>query len=351
MRNPPGPAILAAALFAALPRGADAQAACEHYRVKPGDSLMQISRTVYGSEDYHRIYRANTAAIGGDPNLLEVGTVLRLPCLDNSLPERAPPPLFAEGGNDTTSFGLITANGYPPYTDESLPGRGLITRLVETAILRAAPGQAYEVLFVNDWPAHLEALLPSLAFDASFPWPQPECEGRENLTPLEAYSCENYLYSEPLYEIVDGFFALRGSGYDITRHMIELRGAIICRPEGYSAGHLASADLMPPVTELFQPDSINDCFDALLLGQVDLVFLDTRSGERAIKTLGIGDKIVENPNISFIVPLRVAVHSKNPEGVALLETLNRGLREMLESGEWNHIVSEGLLHQMEARVN
>ena len=128
---------------------------------------------------------------------------------------------------------FVTANGYLPYTDESLPERGLFTHLVSTAMMRAAPAQPTEIVFVNDWSAHLEHLLPRQAFDASFPWTRPGCETQGELTSVELYACQNYLYSEPFYEIVEGFFSKVGSGHEDILDVAGFKGLRICRPEGY----------------------------------------------------------------------------------------------------------------------
>lgn len=344
-------AVLGAAAVSFSPDTANAQSACEVYRVKAGDTLRKISRRAYGTDKFFAsIYEANVTEIGRNPNIIDIGQVLQLPCEDGSLPDEATH-VATDVGNSNARITLITANGYLPYTDESLPGRGLITRLVETSILRADQDQKADVVFVNDWAAHLEALLPSLAFDASFPWSKPDCSAGDKLTAMERYSCENYVYSQPLYEIVDGFFAIKGSGYDETGNMIELRGASICRPEGYPTSHLQSMDLMPPVTELVQLETAEKCFDALILGQVDIVSLDTRSGDASLAALGLEDEVVVNPHLMSIVPLQVAAHKSNPEGLHAIELLNRGLHEMLSSGEWNSIVADGLQHQMEIFMN
>ena len=344
-------AMLGAAAIGLIPDQVQAQSACESYRIQRGDTLHKIARAAYGDDSYFRaIYTANAEEIGRNPNIITIGLTLRLPCPDGSMPEDASQPAI-EVSNNQNRITLVTGNGYLPYTDESLPGRGLITRLVETSIRRGAPDQKADVVFVNDWAAHLEVLLPSLAFDASFPWSRPACSIDEGLTAMERYSCDNYVYSQPLYEITDGFFAIKGSGYDSASTMIELRGAIICRPEGYPTSHLQTAGLMPPVTELIQPDTAEKCFDALILGEADIVSLDTRSGDAAVATLGLENEVAVNPHLMSIVPLQVAAHKSNPEGLKAIDILNRGMQEMLQSGEWHSIVSQGLQHQMEIYMN
>lgn len=333
-----------------------AQSACEIYRVKPGDTLRDIAKTAYGNDDFRAVYKHNKEAVGRNPNVIEVGIVLRLPCADGTMPgeeqtvaaeaaEVAKADEVAEADDTPKVVSFVTANGYLPYTDESLPEQGMMTVLIERAMLRAEPDQVYTVTFVNDWAAHLEALLPSMAFDASFPWTRPGCESQGDLSAIEFYSCQNYLYSAPFYEIVDGFFTPNGSDYEGARYFSDLEGAAICRPEGYSTSHLAEANLLPPVIRLVQPDSAIDCFELLNKGSVDVVAMDTRAGAQMLSSLGLEYEITENPVLSTIVPLQVAVHMDNPDAERLVAALNTGLRELHESGEWHATISEFLHHQ------
>jgi polar amino acid transport system substrate-binding protein len=341
-------ALLIAALFAA-PERADAQEACDYYRVQRGDSLREIAERVYGDKNYRRIWNANRSEIGRDPNVISVGTVLRLPCRKGQKPRTEATANTTAPG--TAEVALVTANGYLPYTDESLAHRGLFTHLVTNALVRAAPERRFEIVFVNDWAAHLDTLLPRQAFDASFPWTRPNCETQGALTDAELYACRTYLYSDPFYEIVDGFFARTGSGYEDVADFAALKGAAICRPEGYPTGHLEEAGLMTGEVTLLQPLGASRCFELLMSGKADLVALDTRTGERATRDLGLLNQVSENRYLFAIQELRVVLHKDNPKSAALLADLNRGLRIMLESGEWTAIVSDGLKEQADALTN
>ncbi len=336
-------ALILASAVALAPAGANAQEACTVYRVQQGDTLREIAERAYGQDDYRLIWRANEAEIGRNPNIITVGSVLRLPCLDGSMPEETTTANLVPA--EDARFSFVTANGYLPYTDESLDQRGLITNLVQTAMLRAAPQAPIEVVFVNDWSAHLEVLLPRQSFDASFPWTRPGCETQGKLTTVELYACQNFIYSDPFYEIVDGFFSRNGSGFENVIAFEAFQGTTICRPEGYPTSHLEENGLMPPAVTLVQPTRAHDCFQLLMAGQVDLVALDTRTGEYVMRDLNLAFEVSENPHLYSIQPLQVALLDANPKSAELIETLNTGLRRMLESGEWASIVSEGLRQQ------
>ncbi|MGB3146909.1 MAG: LysM peptidoglycan-binding domain-containing protein, partial [Paracoccaceae bacterium] len=245
----------AAAAMMLLSTSAAAQEACKSYRVAPGDTLQAIAAAAYGSgTSYKMIYDSNVERIGSNPNRIEIGTLLRLPCADGTMADAedsaevteilaAAPEASATAADENAPIVLITGNDFPPFTDESLPERGLFTNLVETAAHRANADAAFEVKFVNDWDAHLDTLLPVLAFDGSFPWSKPDCDNADALSAHDKNRCDNYLFSDPFYEVVDGIFARPGSGYDVALKPEELFGARFCRPEGYSTGVLDQVGL------------------------------------------------------------------------------------------------------------
>ena len=242
---------------------------------------------------------------------------------------------------------LITGGDYAPFTDENLPNRGLYTKLVETAFLRAAPEQGYKIQFVNDWSSHLDLLMPTLAFDATFPWSRPNCEEAEALSEKDRVRCETYNFSNPFYEVVDTFFAQEGSGLETTRTYADFAGTTICRPEGWSLSHMDAVGLYEPVITLYRPVSPDECFHAVMGGRADLVAIEAHLAEEAIARLGYEHQVIENPNLAAIKSLNVMTHVDNPDGGAILDTLNEGLAIMQQSGEWRDIVSTALRYQME----
>ncbi len=242
---------------------------------------------------------------------------------------------------------LITGGNYAPFTDEALPNRGLYTNLVETAMLRAAPEQSYKIQFVNDWSSHLDLLMPTLAFDATFPWSRPNCDEVEALSDKDRARCETYNFSNPFYQVVDTFFAKAGSGYEESLTYADFAGTTICRPEGWSLSHMDAVGLYEPAITVMRPVSPDDCFHAVMEGKADIVAIEAHLAVETIGRLGYEHKVVENPNLAAIKSLNVMTHKDNPDGEAILETLNQGLAIMQQSGEWRDIVSTALRHQME----
>lgn len=335
-----------------------AQEACTTYKVRAGDNLRYIARTAYGDADLYRvIYDANVATIGQKADLIEIGTELALPCDPNApaaepetatlvaaTPEPAPTETAATPPAAPTirPVGFVTGNGYAPFADETLPGGGMMTQLVEMAVFRADPGIPYNLTFINDWQAHLDALLPSGAYDLSFPWIRPNCEAPETLSPGDQTRCNDFVFSGPFYEIVDGFFAMRDSGLGAATKYADFEGKRICRPEGFTTGVLDAAGLTAATITLTRPVEATDCFRALAAGEVDLVSIDAEVGDSALAELGLTAKVEQNPHLMTLQSLHVVAHKSNQRAVDMIGQLDAGLIEMYESGEWYDIVSTAL---------
>jgi polar amino acid transport system substrate-binding protein len=210
------------------------------------------------------------------------------------------------------------------------------------AVFRADPAITYNMTFVNDWQAHIDALLPSGAYDLSFPWVRPECEKPQMLSPGDQTRCNDFVFSGPFYEIVDGFFAMRESGLANATTYAAYEGKRICRPEGHTSGVLDSVGLTVPTITLVRPVEVVDCFAALAAGEVDLVSIDAEVGDSAIAKLGLTAEIEQNPHLMSLLSLHVIAHKSNARAVDMLGNLDAGVIEMYKSGEWYDIVSSAL---------
>ncbi|MCV2870601.1 transporter substrate-binding domain-containing protein [Defluviimonas sp. WL0002] len=354
---------LLAVSFLALTAGtyaASAQEACSTYRIKRGDTLTNIAVRAYGTSNFSRIFQANRELIGGNPNLIEVGQKIEIPCLETAAaPVEVPvveeakeePAVAAEAVVEPLAqIAFVTGNDYPPFAGEELPEGGIFTQLVRTAMLRGDKQQKYSIDFVNDWSAHLDSLLPRNAFDATFPWSRPDCENLKALSSTDAYRCTDFDFSESFYEIVDGFFAIKGSGLEKAQTYDEYLGKRICRPESYSLSGMTAVGLVEPKITLVRPSSVAECFEGLATGTVDIVHLDLQVASDALADLGLKNDIVEDPHLAQVKTLRVVVHKSNPHSADILAVINRGLTEMRESGEWFDIVSAGLMAQTEEEL-
>lgn len=333
--------------FLASTTAASAQQACEIYTVQPGDSLSAIAREAYGSISFQNVWDANRNQIGANPNRISVGMQLRLPCADGSLPGetasavRPATPVTTASTDATISIRLVTGSDYPPFTDEGLEGGGVYTQLVRAAMETMEPQYETQITFVNDWGAHLETLLPAMAFDGAFPWLRPNCEDPGSLTENSQFRCDNFLHSDPFYEIVTGIVTRRDDPLAATTAAADFAGKTMCSPDGYSDVAPTSMGLGRDVMDYVSPVNPDDCFTALVAGEVDAISLVTTQSEDIAQRLGLADQIAINPAMTVSNVLNVFVDKNNPNGPEIIEALNTGLSNIRESGVWFQTVHTG----------
>lgn len=345
--------VIGATLLVGLGSGAvNAQSACETYIVKKKDTLGTISDAAYGTnKKWRQIYNANRDVIGFDPNVIELGTVLRIPCADGSLPERsavrvvepesvvrpATPESRPATPDPRPRYTVLGVGDLPPYSDEDLPGRGLFTELV-TAAMEAATDQVVSISFVDDLDMHLDVLLPNNAFDMGFPWFKPNCDRLAGASELTTERCTNFLYSQAVVETTSDIFATSGSQFLGASDHTALRSARICRPDGYQTFDIEEEGLAVSVT----PPNMRACFVGLTRGAVDVVWAERRIAEKAIEDLDLADAVARNPQLSKPLSMHVVVPRSSPYAESDLDLIDRGLTEIRRSGVWFAIVSTRL---------
>lgn len=363
----------AAALFLGTTGGAYAQAiACgSEYVIARGDTLQAIALRAYGVGNFQLIYLANADVIGVNPNLIEVGMRLNIPCLGDTAAAPAAPtapaaaapatppapvaaagaPLVAatvrpvpEGAAPRRGARFIGIDGNAPFSDSDLPGGGLFTELLSLAMKRAG-GDAGDIGFAPDWPAQLTALLPDGGYEVGFPWVRPDCERPATLGAESRARCRSFEFSDSFFDVVLSFYTLRGSEYEGADSHEDLLGARLCRPDGMFVGDLEAEGLVEPNVSLVAPSTAQDCFAALLVGEVNVVTMDALTAEKTLETVsGASRKVLELEGLATLQTLHAVASRTSPDGRAALARLNDGLRVMRASGEWFAAVQK---HQSE----
>ncbi|MEM9146907.1 MAG: transporter substrate-binding domain-containing protein [Pseudomonadota bacterium] len=251
--------------------------------------------------------------------------------------------VITPGAEDSGQAPIRLLSGpYPPFAGQALPDNGMLSDVILRAIDRAAQGRSTRVSFINDWSAHLTILLPDGAFDVGYPWFRPDCENPGRLDAELRQRCADFVWSQPLHEMVIGYFVATDSQIEEAREYSALTGTRICRPEGEPLFDLAQNGLEPPRVSIVAAPSVEDCLTQLAEGEVDVVSLGVADAESAIAELGLAGRVTELPELADIVTLHALSPKTNPAGRAYITLVNRGLRQMRESGEWYEVVARHL---------
>jgi len=345
-------ALLAAVLLGAAPRTGSAQSIdCDgEYIVKRGDTLARISRSAYGTMDYYRaLYRLNRAVIGPDPSGIEVGIVLRIPCLDSSgqvieaAPEPAPeaetvaaePTPAPTGPTPDRAMRIAVAAGWPPLTGGAGQQGGMLTEIVARAARALDLPRGVEIYYLDDWTGLIDPGLAGDDYDIALAWPRPDC-ARAAPGSEAAGLCTRLVWSEPLYEQVIGVYTLTSAPPPLSAS--DLYGATICRPAGYPVYPLAEQKLTEPDVTLAQPDTARDCFQGVLDGAYQAVVMAQDVADGTIAALGAGDTVIRQPTLDRITTLHAVALRENPLAVERLSALDAEIRSLKMSGAWFEIV-------------
>ena len=312
------------------------QSCGEAYRVQRGDNLSAIAWRAYqDANKWSVIYQANVETIGYNPHLIQIGQRFRIPCLDRDVSETRQ---WTQGEDKTVR--LLTANDYAPFTDQSLPGGGLVTEIVDAAVQASPDMPSAGIVWVDDWSQHLEPLLSEHRYDLGFPWLKPDCtETPDNLR------CRAFIFSEPMFEMLVLLFTDSSNPMGFTRDS-DIVGKTLCRPNGYYTHDLDKDGrrwLAEGKITLRQPDSVNACFQMLLDGQVDAVALNEFTGRSAVQEMGIDDRveIIQTRPLS-IEGLHVLVAKSHPRADELIGQVNDGLATLKADGTYQQIVDRHL---------
>jgi ABC-type amino acid transport substrate-binding protein len=360
--------------IALMTTAASAQEMCSVYTVKAGDTLSRIAKAAGVSNGYQGVY-ANNRDILSNPNVIEIGMKLTMPCPEGMAPAADAEPVAAPVAEAAVepaaepaaeavaavepveepaaepaaevaaapaklpTLKFLTGSDYAPFVDEKLPEGGMITEIIKVAMARGDAEQDFKVSYVGDWGAHLTELLPSGAYDAGFPWFLPDCSKLDLFSDATKARCTEFDASEPLFEIAVGFYAKPGNPASTATTYEELKGKRICRPDGWFTFDLEAQGLVEPAVTMLVPPTQVDCWRALEADEVDVVTFDALPAEADIATLKISDNVKEIMPLAGIVSSHVFIPKTNPNGKAYLAKLNKGLQEIRADGTWFSIVS------------
>lgn len=352
-----------ALVFASLTLGAQSLPATAQsitcgttYVVERGDNLSSIAQRAYGNQGLAQyLYDVNWQVVGDDPSELQPGDRLSIPCLGTGRDSATAgggsesgvgsgPAQPVDVGRPGSVIAFLTAEDFAPFTDKAYPEGGMLAKVVKEITQDPFDGRESKIYWVNDWSAHLKSLLLERdAFDAAFPWYQPDCTQRETLDENGRFRCDSFLFSDPLYRIVVPFYTRADNPLD-PQTAQDMEGQRVCRPKGYFTFDLAQKGLIDPegnpennLITLVKADTPTDCFRQLMDGRVDFVTINAATAASPIRELGIDGDIVERDGLSSIETLHVIVPKERPEAQVLLFEINGRLRALRDSGEHTEI--------------
>lgn len=358
------------------------------YVVVPGDTLSEIAARAYTNAGFQTIFDANRNVLTS-PSRLEVGDRLFIPCLDAAgnplprgqvaaLPAPAAPAAPSEaapaeaapaeaalrqlvpdpgtGPEFQPAPGAAAISDIPagsvvrlyalaqsaPFAGERLPEGGMLTEIIQRALLRAPVPIDYEVTFGDGSSVGAPSQIAARGADIGFPVLRPDCANPAALGAAERDLCDDYLFSAPVYDFAMGTFVLAAGDFTGASEPAALFGTRLCRPAGASTADLARVGLVAPNINPVEAASTAECFLLLANGDVNVVSVPVTEGLAAIRDLGLGSKVTQAAVASGSSPMHAISPRSNPLAGAYIALVDRGLAEMRGSGEYEAVIDNHL---------
>ena len=229
----------------------------------------------------------------------------------------------------------LTNGEWPPYTSETLPHGGLITRLVTAAFLEEGIEARY----------------------GYYPWKRAykygmsgEWDGALGWVPTEERRAD-YYFSEPVIYIDSALFHLKGVAFDWNT-IDDLRGWRLGAAAGYSYGEQWDSAVRSGrlVVDEATDDATN--LHKLLHSRVDAVAIQVDVAKYLMRQLTPQEaaQITRYPRLLDHTTSCLAVSRRQPGASELIARFNRGLQRLKDSGAYAAIIAE-TLHTEQAEAH
>ncbi|NOR63095.1 MAG: transporter substrate-binding domain-containing protein [Rhodobacteraceae bacterium] len=173
----------------------------------------------------------------------------------------------------------------------------------------------------------------------SFPWTMPDCGDAASLSPQSIYMCNNYTFSNPLYEITLGIFTPADSPLATAQTARSFAGKTICVPQFHTADLLGQNGIAETSATIVLSPDFRSCLAGLETGNYDAMLADYQSFGSIVSP---DSQLTDIPAFAQITTLHAVAYSQNPAAIEVLKMANAGLKEILISGEWFGIVNQHL---------
>lgn len=300
------------------------------YLVQRGDSLAVIAEQFYGDQNkWPMLFDANRSQVEKEGHLIFVGSQLLIPGVAAGAASAVESVYASAYGKLDEASGLMdidiaTGPDFTPWTDDELPNGGMVTEIVDKAFKAMGFKPAFE--FIN-WPSGYR-LTEKGKFAATFPY-----------APTDE-RMQSFHYSDSVYDTLSLVYTLSDSDFEYTE-LGDLRGKRACRPAGYFTTFIDALIDAGELT-LQQPKTLEDCYEALLENETDVVIITELEGNAKLKQMDIEDKVRASKKAIDISGLHVIFPKSIDKSQELLSSFNEAVSKMAATGDLDEIVSRHL---------
>jgi uncharacterized protein len=279
-----------------------------------------------------------------------------------------PPPVQAAPAAAPPTKITVLAMGRAPLADEQLPEGGLIPALLRSSLGKARLGNerlgnerlgnerlggaGSEIELRWTMAAPVKSLLSDASIDISLPWDGADCERPNDLVQASAVLCDNALYSDPILDVVVGLFTRSDSNFTFDTDE-SIFGKTICISGDQDVSLLNGLGRswlsQKRVTAVRQP-TLLDCVSAVQTQEVDAFVASDLEGRYVLDRLGLSQHFRMAQRPLGIRGVHAVAPKEHAQASELIAAVNRGLKELKESGAYATIVRSHLTRLWDTRA-
>jgi uncharacterized protein len=288
--------------------------------------------------------------------ILTPAQLVELAAVERPVATLAPAAEPSPAPNQMTRHIRVLAAERAPLADRHLPDGGVIAALVKASLRMADSRDGGHSDVEMSWTSTLptiERLQNESAIDLSLPWESADCEQPNDLAHASAMLCDDVFYSEPVFQLVIGLFALADGGFDFKTDE-SIFGKSICVPLDRDASVL-NGDGRKWLSErrisMIRRSTLLDCISLAQQREADAFVASDLEGRYALGQLGLSQlfKMMERPlgtrGVHVIVP------KDRPQAEELINAVNQGLKQLKQSDAYSSIIRQHLMKLWDTRAS
>jgi fructose-specific component phosphotransferase system IIB-like protein len=253
-------------------------------------------------------------------------------------------PAPVEASKTPTGLLRIVASRRQPLVDDSRPGGGIVTEIL-TSGLEADGAAGVQLTWSSDRQSELNGLIEGQSFDAGFAWAATDCDNTSDLSEQSAVLCDQFLFTEPIMQVLTVLFARSDSGITFAADT-DMAGKSLCLPEGADEAELNRGGrgwLRQRTVTLVRAPTLADCFKMVSARDADVVMASEIEGRTALAVSGLAGEIemLERPLASE--SLAAVVAKSHPRAAAVVERINAALAKVKANGGYYSLVDKHLV--------
>ncbi|MEZ5922819.1 MAG: transporter substrate-binding domain-containing protein [Hyphomicrobiaceae bacterium] len=238
----------------------------------------------------------------------------------------------------------LVAGRRQPLIDDTQQGGGIVTEIVTTG-LAAEGASGVRLTWSADRNAELEGLAEGRLYDVGLAWPSTDCDNVSDLSEQSAMLCDQFLFSEPILQVLTVLFARGDSGFTFSDDE-SIAGKSVCLPEGADEAELNRGGrgwLKRQTVTLVRAPTLDACFRMVAARDADAVMASEIEGRATLVASGLAAEIEMLERPMATESLTAVVAKSHPAAEAVVGRINAALARVKANGGYYTLVDKYLV--------